>query len=233
MAPHTSQTRFFFLGGYFGSLARAGWALRTRHKLAFSFWAGTLVLWLGRTGRSAHVTNLLFLFGRVLLLSDICLVGAPHTSQTCFFFLGGYFCSLTFACWALRTRHKLAFSFGRVLLLSDICLVGAPHTSQTCFFFLGGYYRFSGHAFPPNFLSGMTHLAKTRLRTRISRITAPSSPRKNRARRSAPNSVPSFPNSPLFPNSPNPHFPPYPLNPLPLRRLLLPKFVSLLQFPLS
>ena len=163
-APHTSQTCFFFLGGCFCSLARAGWALRTRHKLAFSFWAGTLVLWLGRAGRSAHVTNLLFL--------------------------------------------------------------------------LGGYYRFSAHAFPPNFLSGMTHLAPP-LRTRISRITAPSSPRKNRARRSAPDSVPSFPgspNSPVFPNSPNlpnPHFLPYPLNPLPLRRLLLPKFVILRQFPLS
>ena len=132
MAPHTSQTCFFFLGGCFCSLARAGWALRTRHKLAFSFWAGTLVLWLGRTGRSAHVTNFLFLFG--------------------------------------------------------------------------GCYRFSDHAFLAKSLSGMTHLAKNRLRTRISRITAPSSPRKNRARRSAPDSVPSFsgsPNSPVFPNSPN------------------------------
>ncbi len=86
MAPHTSQTRFFFLGGYFGSLDRAGWALRTRHKLAFSF-------------------------GRVLWFSGSGGLGAPHTSQTCFFFLGGYFCSLTLACWALRTRHKLAFSF--------------------------------------------------------------------------------------------------------------------------
>ena len=102
---------FFFLGGCFCSLARAGWALRTRHKLAFSFWAGTLVLWLGRAGRSAHVTNLLFLFGRVLWFSGSGGLGAPHTSQTCFFFLGGYFCSLTLACWALRTRHKLAFSF--------------------------------------------------------------------------------------------------------------------------
>ena len=116
--------------------------------------------------------------------------------------------------------------------------VMAPHTSQTCFFFLGGYYRFSAHAFPPNFLSGMTHLAPP-LRTRISRITAPSSPRKNRARRSAPDSVPSFPgspNSPVFPNSPNlpnPHFLPYPLSLLPLRRLLFPKFVILRQFPLS
>ena len=148
---------FFFLGGCFCSLARAGWALRTRHKLAFSFWAGTLVLWLGRTGRSAHVTNSLFLFGRVLWFSGS----------------GG---------------------------------LGAPHTSQTCFFFLGGCYRFSDHAFLAKSLSGMTHLAKNRLRTRISRITAPSSPRKNRARRSAPDSVPSFPgspNSPVFPNSPN------------------------------
>ena len=186
-APHTSQTCFFFLGGYFCSLTLACWALRTRHKLAFSFSAGTLVLWLGRTGRSAHVTNLLFLFRRVL--------------------------------W-----------------FSDVSLLGAPHTSQTRFFFLGGYYRFSAHAFPAKSLSGMTHLAKTRLRTRISRITAPSSPRKNRARRSAPDSVPSFPgspNSPVFPNSPNLHFLPYPLNPLPLRRLLLPKFVILRQFPLS
>ena len=166
-------------------------------------------------------------------------LGAPHTSQTCFFFLGGYFGSLARADWALRTRHKLAFSFGRVLLFSDVCLLGAPHTSQTCFFFLGGCYRFSDHAFLAKSLSGMTHLAKNRLRTRISRITAPSSPRKNRARRSAPDSVPSFsgsPNSPVFPNSPNlpnPHFLPYPLNPLPLRRLLLPKFVILRQFPLS
>ena len=79
--------------------------------LAFSFWAGTLVLWLGRAGRSAHVTNLLFLFGRVLLFSDVSLLGAPHTSQTRFFFLGGYFGSLARAGWALRTRHKLAFSF--------------------------------------------------------------------------------------------------------------------------
>lgn len=64
-----------------------------------------------------------------------------------------------------------------------------------------------------NSLSGMTHLAKTRLRTHISRITAPSSPRKNRARRSAPDSVPSFPgspNSPVFPNSPNPPQSPFP-----------------------
>ena len=181
---------FFFLGGCFCSLARAGWALRTRHKLAFSFWAGTLVLWLGRAGRSAHVTNLLFLFGRVLWFSGS----------------GG---------------------------------LGAPHTSQTCFFFLGGYYRFSDHAFLAKSLSGMTHLAKNRLRTRISRITALSSPRKNRARRSAPDSVPSFPgspNSPVFPNSPNlpnPHFLPYPLSLLPLRRLLFPKFVILRQFPLS
>ena len=88
---------FFFLGGYFGSLTLACWALRTRHILAFSFWAGTLVLWLGRTGRSAHVTNFLFLFG-------------------------GYFCSLTFACWVLRTRHKLAFSFWRVLPVLRSCL---------------------------------------------------------------------------------------------------------------
>ena len=181
---------FFFLGGCFCSLARAGWSLRTRHKLAFSFWAGTLVLWLGRAGRSAHVTNLLFLFGRVLWFSGS----------------GG---------------------------------LGAPHTSQTCFFFLGGYYRFSDHAFLAKSLSGMTHLAKNRLRTRISRITALSSPRKNRARRSAPDSVPSFPgspNSPVFPNSPNlpnPHFLPYPLSLLPLRRLLFPKFVILRQFPLS
>ena len=79
--------------------------------LAFSFWAGAFVLWLGRAGRSAHVTNLLFLFGRVLWFSGSGGLGAPHTSQTCFFFLGGYFCSLTLACWALRTRHKLAFSF--------------------------------------------------------------------------------------------------------------------------
>ncbi len=83
--------------------------------LAFSFWAGAFVLWLGRAGRSAHVTNLLFLFG-------------------------GCFCSLTLAWWALRTRHKLAFSFGRVLLLSDVCLLGAPHTSQTCFFFWAGAF---------------------------------------------------------------------------------------------
>ena len=32
-----------------------------------------------------------FSFGRVLLLSDVCLLGAPHTSQTCFFFLAGAF----------------------------------------------------------------------------------------------------------------------------------------------
>ena len=88
---------FFFLGGYFGSLARADWALRTRHKLSFSFW-------------------------RVLLFSDVCLLGAPHTSHTCFFFLGGYFCSLTLAWWALRTRHKLAFSFWRVLPVLRSCL---------------------------------------------------------------------------------------------------------------
>ena len=79
--------------------------------LAFSFWAGAFVLWLGRAGRSAHVTNLLFLFGRVLLFSDVSLLGAPHTSQTRFFFLGGYFGSLARAGWVLRTRHKLAFSF--------------------------------------------------------------------------------------------------------------------------
>ena len=72
-APHTSQTCFFFLGGYFCSLTLACWALRTRHKLAFSFWAGTLVLWLGRAGCSAHVTNLLFLFGRVLTVLRSCL----------------------------------------------------------------------------------------------------------------------------------------------------------------
>ena len=132
-------TKLFLLGGYFCSLTFACWALRTRHKLAFSF-------------------------GRMLLFSDICLVGAPHTSQTCFFFLCGYFCSLTLACWALRTRHKLAFSFwagtlvlwlgragcsahvtnllflfGRVLWFSGSGGLGAPHTSQTCFFFLGGY----------------------------------------------------------------------------------------------
>jgi len=86
----------------------------------------------------------------------------------------------------------------------DVC-DGSAHV-KSCFFFLGGCYRFSDHAFLAKSLSGMTHLAKNRLRTRISRITAPSSPRKNRARRSAPDSVPSFPgspNSPVFPNSPN------------------------------
>ena len=138
-APHTSQTCFFFLGRCFCSLTFACWALRTRRRLAFSFW-------------------------RVLLFSGVCLLGAPHTSQTCFFFLagafvlwrwqggrsahvtnllflfGGYFCSLMFAWWTLRTRRKLAFSFWRVLLLSDVCLVGAPHTSQTCFFFLAGAF---------------------------------------------------------------------------------------------
>ena len=121
-APHTSQTCFFFLGGYFGSLTLACWALRTRHKLAFSFWAGAFVLWLGRAGRSAHVTNLLFLFGRVLWFSDVSLLGAPHTSQTRFFFLGGYFGSLARAGWVLRTRHKLAFSFWRVLPVLRSCL---------------------------------------------------------------------------------------------------------------
>ena len=183
-APHTSQTCFFF-------------------------WAGTLVLWLGRTGRSAHVTNLLFLFGRVLLFSDVSLLGAPHTSQTRFFFLGGYFCSLTLACWALRTRHKLAFSFWAGTLVLWLGRAGHSAHVTNLLFLLGGYYRFSDHAFLAKSLSGMTHLAKNRLRTRISRITAPSSPRKNRARRSAPDSVPSFPgspnspNSPVFPNSPN------------------------------
>ncbi len=127
------------MGRCFCSLTFACWALRTRRRLAFSFW-------------------------RVLLFSGVCLLGAPHTSQTCFFFLagafvlwrwqggrsahvtnllflfGGYFCSLTFAWWTLRTRRKLAFSFWRVLLLSDVCLVSAPHTSQTCFFFLAGAF---------------------------------------------------------------------------------------------
>ena len=90
--------------------------------LAFSFWAGAFVLWLGRAGRSAHVTNLLFLFGRVLWFSGSGGLGAPHTSQTRFFFLGGYFGSLARAGWALRTRHKLAFSFGRVLPVLRSCL---------------------------------------------------------------------------------------------------------------
>ena len=89
-APHTSQTCFFFL-------------------------AGAFVLWRLLAGRSAHVTNLLFLFG-------------------------GCFCSLTFAWWTLRTRRRLAFSFWRVLLFSGVCLLGAPHTSQTCFFFLAGAF---------------------------------------------------------------------------------------------
>ena len=133
-------------------------------------------------------------------------LGAPHTSQTCFFFWAG-----TLVLWLGRTGRSahvtnLLFLFGRVLWFSGSGRLGAPHTSQTCFFFLGGCYRFSDHAFLAKSLSGMTHLAKNRLRTRISRITAPSSPRKNRARRSAPDSVPSFPgspNSPVFPNSPN------------------------------
>ena len=135
-APHTSQTCFFFFGVYFCSLAWVRWALRTRHRLAFSFWAGAFVLWLGRAGCSAHVADLLFLFWRVLLFSGVGEMGAPHTSQTCFFFLGGCFCSLARAGWALRTRHKLAFSFWRVLLLSRVGKAAAPHTPQTCFFFL-------------------------------------------------------------------------------------------------
>ena len=127
---------FFFLGGCFCSLARAGWALRTRQKLAFSFWAGTLVLWLGRAGRSAHVTNLLFLFGRVLWFSGSGGLGAPHTSQTCFFFLGGYFCSLTLACWALRTRHKLAFSFWAGTLVLWLGRAGcSAHVTNLLFLF--------------------------------------------------------------------------------------------------
>ena len=97
-APHTSQTCFFFFGVYFCSLAWVSWALRTRHKLAFSFW-------------------------RVLLFSGASEMGAPHTSQTCFFFFGVYFCSLEWARWALRTRHKLAFSFGRVLTVLQSCLL--------------------------------------------------------------------------------------------------------------
>ena len=136
MAPHTSQTCFFFLGGCFCSLARAGWALRTRHKLAFSFWAGAFVLWLGQAGRSAHVTNLLFLFGRVLWFSGSGGLGAPHTSQTCFFFLGGYFCSLTLACWALRTRHKLAFSFWAGTLVLWLGRAGcSAHVTNLLFLF--------------------------------------------------------------------------------------------------
>ena len=89
---------------------------------------------------SAHVTNSLFLFGRVLWFSGSGGLGAPHTSQTCFFFWAG-----TLVLWLGRTGRSahvtnLLFLFGRVLLFSDVSLLGAPHTSQTRFFFLGGYF---------------------------------------------------------------------------------------------
>ena len=142
------------------SLATAKGTLRTRHFLAFSFWrvpppswagemaaphtskpcffflacASALLYW--KSGRSAHVKTLLFLF-------DV------------------YCRSLAMAKGALRTRHNLAFPFWRVpvpswdgeeersahvislLFLFGVCLRPLttatwlfPHTSQSCFFFL-------------------------------------------------------------------------------------------------
>ena len=144
-------------------------------------------------------------------------MGAPHTSQTCFFFFGGYFCSLSFACWALRTRRKLAFSFWRVLTVLRSCLlpqIPLRHDPP----------RLPGHAFPANSLSGMTHLAfpvmptpanslsgmtrlpNPRLRTRTSRITAPphhaktesGAPRRTRSQASQAPLTPQFSQTPLI-----------------------------------
>ena len=82
-----ATTLLFFFGVYHRSLATAKWPLRTRHNLAFLFWrvpplsrngevgtphtpqpcfsflACTATLSERRSGRSAHVTTLLFFFG--------------------------------------------------------------------------------------------------------------------------------------------------------------------------
>ena len=158
-APHTSFPCFFFLacasallywrkersahvtillflfGVCLRPLGLAKWLPRTRHNLAFSFW-------------------------RVPVLSCNGERDAPHTSQSCFYFLT---CASALLCWrkgcsahvisllflfgvcrrplvlakgALRTRQNFAFSFWRVPPPSWAGEEDAPHTSQSCFFFL-------------------------------------------------------------------------------------------------
>ena len=117
------------------SLGLAKGMLRTRHFLAFSFWRVPAPSWDGE-------------------------MAAPHTSQSCFFFLacasallgwrkgcsahvisllflfGVCQCPLVLAKWSLRTRHNLAFSFWRVPPPSHNGDLAFPHTSQSCFSFL-------------------------------------------------------------------------------------------------
>ena len=132
-APHTPQPCFSFFNVYRHPLSTAKGPLRTRHNLAFLFWrvpppslngeggaphtpqpcfsflACTAALSQRRSGRSAHVTTLLFFFGV-------------------------YRRSLGTAKGPLRTRHNLAFLFWRVPPPSRNGEVAAPHTLIHSFF---------------------------------------------------------------------------------------------------
>ena len=114
----------------------------------------------GRGRRSAHVGDLLFVFGvyfgslewarwtlrtrhnlafSFLTCTFVLWRGrggcSAHVKNLLFLF-GVYFRSLAQARMALRTRRNLAFSFWRVLWFSSAGEMGAPHTPKTCFFFL-------------------------------------------------------------------------------------------------